>query len=121
MKKIVYWISTIVVALAMVYSSYSELYSPAVKEAFVHLGFPDYFRIQLAIMKMIGIVLLLAPLPGAFREWAYVGFTITFVSAFIAHTMALDPLSSRMAPLIVLFFLLVSYVSFMRIKTSSGN
>jgi len=110
--KIIYWVSTVLVALTMVYSSYSDLCSTAVQQAFAHLGFPGYFRIELGIMKIIGIVLLLAPLPDFCKEWAYSGFAITFVSAFIAHTASGDPMSIRIAPLIVLVFLLVSYFSF---------
>ncbi|WP_158799257.1 DoxX family protein [Pedobacter sp. L105] len=110
--KIIYWVSTVLVCLAMVFSSYSDLRSAAVKEAFVHLGFPGYFRVELGIMKIIGIILLLAPFPGFCKEWAYAGFAITFVSAFIAHSASGDPVSNRMAPLIVLIILLVSFFTF---------
>lgn len=110
--KIIYWVSTALVCLAMVYSSYSDLRSAAVKEAFVHLGFPGYFRVELGIMKVIGIILLLAPLPAFCKEWAYAGFAITFFSAFIAHTMAGDPMSGRIPPLVILVFLLVSCFTF---------
>lgn len=106
--------STIIVCLTMVFSTYSDLCSDAVKQAFVHLGFPGYFRIELGIAKIIGIILLVAPLPDRFREWAYAGFTITFISAFIAHSASGDPVGNRLAPLIVLTFLLVSYFSFHR-------
>ena len=112
--KLIYWVSTALVSLVMVYSSYSDLRSAAVQQAFVHLGFPAYFRIQLGLMKIIGIVLLLAPFPDFCKEWAYAGFAITFVSAFIAHTASGDPMSYRLAPLFVLVLLLVSYFSFHR-------
>ena len=110
--KIIYWVSTIVVCLAMVFSSYSDMCSDDVKKAFVHLGFPAYFRIQLGVMKIIGIILLLSPLPAGLKEWPYAGFAITYVSAFIAHTASADTVSSRIAPLIVLVFLLISYFSY---------
>ena len=109
--KIIYWISTALICLAMVYSSYSDLYSDQVKQAFVHLGFPVYFRVELGVMKLIGIVLLLAPVPSFIKEWAYAGFAITFVSAFIAHTALGDSVGNRMAPLIILLFLLTSFFS----------
>ena len=112
---IIYWVSTVMVSLTMVFSSYSDLRSASVEQAFVHLGFPGYFRVELGIMKVIGIILLLAPLPDFCKEWAYAGFAITFVSAFIAHTASGDPVSSRLAPLIVLVLLLVSYFSFHQI------
>jgi uncharacterized membrane protein len=114
--KIIYWISTALVVLAMIFSSYSDLFDTAVAQAFDHLGFPGYFRIELGVLKIIGIILLLTPLPKVSKEWAYSGFAITFVSAFIAHTASGDPISNRVAPLIILFFLLVSYFSFHRLQ-----
>jgi len=118
--KIIYWVSTVIVCSAMIFSSYSDLCSDAVKQAFVHLGFPGYFRIELGIMKIIGIILLVLPLPLRCKEWAYSGFAITYVSAFIAHTASGDPIGNRVAPLFVLAFLLISYVSFhKKIKLST--
>ena len=110
--KIIYRISTGLVVLAMVFSCYSDLFDPEVAKAISNLGFPDYFRIELGIMKIIGIILLLAPLPNFTKEWAYAGFAITFVSAFIAHTAVGDPMSNRIAPLIILLLLSISYICF---------
>jgi hypothetical protein len=56
-----------------------------VAEAFTHLGFPDYFRVELSLAKFLGVFLLLAPVPARLKEWAYVGFAITIGSALIAH------------------------------------
>jgi hypothetical protein len=52
-----------------------------VAEAYTHLGFPDYFRIELVLAKLLGIVLLLAPAPARLKEWAYAGSAITLGSA----------------------------------------
>ena len=35
--------------------------------------------------KLLGVVLLLAPVTARLKEWAYAGFAITLVSALIAH------------------------------------
>ena len=110
--KIIYWVSTVLVGLTFIYGAYSDLRSKEVREAFVHLGFPAYFRVELGVMKLIGVVLLLAPLPVYCKEWAYVGFAITLVSAFIAHTASGDKMSMRMVPLTILVFTLISYFSF---------
>ena len=56
-----------------------------VAEAFTHLGFPAYFRVELACAKLLGVVLLLAPVPARLKEWAYAGFAINLASALIAH------------------------------------
>ena len=62
-----------------------EGYVEQVAEAFHHLGFPDYFRVQLSWAKLAGIVLLLAPVPARVKEWAYAGFAFDLGSAVIAH------------------------------------
>ena len=40
---------------------------------------------ELALAKLLGVVLLLAPVPARLKEWAYAGFAITLASALIAH------------------------------------
>lgn len=77
--------------------------------AFHHLGFPDYFRVELAIAKLIGAIALLVPVGARLKEWAYAGFAIVFVSAFIAHTVSGDPVANRVMPLVFLGILGGSY------------
>ena len=52
---------------------------------FTHVGFPDYFRVELSWAKLLGVVVLLAPVLARLNEWAYAGFFITLASALIAH------------------------------------
>ena len=84
-KTIVYWIVTSLFCLQMSYTAYAQLRLPVVAEAFTHLGFPAYFRVELSWAKFLGVVLLLAPVPARLKEWAYAGFAITLASALIAH------------------------------------
>jgi len=58
----------------MTYSAYAYLTQPAMAEGFRHLGFPDYFRVELGIAKLLGAIVLLAPLATRLMEWAYAGF-----------------------------------------------
>ena len=109
--KITYWTATVIVAIMMVFSAYSYLSNPEIKQAFQHLGFPDYFRVELAIAKILGAVLLLAPVAVRIKEWAYAGFAITFISAFVAHTASGDATGMRVAPMIFLVLLVTSYIS----------
>jgi DoxX-like family len=80
-----FWAGTALFCLQIGFTAYAQLSLPQVAEAFAHLGFPDYFRVQLAWAKFLGVVLLLAPVPARVREWAYAGFAITLGSALIAH------------------------------------
>src|SRR6266508_1833209 len=80
-----FWIVTALFCLQIGFTAYAQLSLPQVAEAFTHLGFPGYFRVELSWAKLIGVVLLLAPVAARLKEWAYAGFAITLGSALIAH------------------------------------
>ena len=80
-----FWIATALFCLQIGFTAFAQLRLPQVAAAFTHLGFPDYFRVELSWAKFAGIVALLAPLPARVKEWAYAGFAITLASALIAH------------------------------------
>lgn len=91
----------------MAASAYGYLTAPMFAGAFTHLGFPGYFRVELAIAKFAGVVALLAPVPRWMKEWAYAGFAITLVSAFIAHTSTDGP-QTAVPPVVAFAILIVS-------------
>ena len=80
-----FWVVTALFCLQIGFTAYAQLRLPQVAEAFTHLGFPAYFRVELACAKLLGVLLLLAPVPARLKEWAYAGFAITLGSALIAH------------------------------------
>ena len=80
-----YWIVTALLCLQMAFTAYAQLRLPQVADMFTHLGFPDYFRMELSWAKLLGVVLLLAPVAAWLKEWAYAGFGITLASALVAH------------------------------------
>ena len=82
---IAYWIVTAIFCLQMGFTAYAQLSLPQVAEAFAHLGFPDYFRVELSWAKLVGIAMLLAPVPARLKEWAYAGFAFDVSSAVLAH------------------------------------
>ena len=80
-----FWIATALFCLQIGFTAYAQLRLPQVAQAFTDLGFPDYFRVELSLAKLLGVVLLLAPMPARLKEWTYAGFAITLGSALIAH------------------------------------
>src|SRR6266498_5273090 len=84
-------------------------YPEALKNLFAAL------KIKEETAKIIGAVVLLAPFKRRIKEWAYVGFAIVFISALIAHLSSGDPASVYIMPVIFLFILLVSYISYLKI------
>jgi hypothetical protein len=84
-RTIAYWMVTALFCLQMSFTAYAELRLPQVAEAFTHLGFPGYFRVELSWAKLLGVALMLAPVPARVKEWVYAGFAIDLASALIAH------------------------------------
>ena len=82
---IAFWIATALFCLQIGFTAYAQLRLPQVAQMFTHLGFPAYFRVELSWAKLLGVVLLLAPVAARLKEWAYAGFAITLASALIAH------------------------------------
>lgn len=87
---VVFWIATALFCLQMGFTAYAQLRLPQVAAAFAHMGFPGYFRVELSWAKLLGVALLLAPVPARLKEWAYAGFAITLGSALVAHVAVGD-------------------------------
>ena len=84
MKRInlIYWISTALLAVQVAFAGIMYFSSPDIAVGFTHLGFPDYFREELGIAKVLAAVALLLPMvPMRAKEWAYAGLAIVFISA----------------------------------------
>ena len=63
-----FWIVTALFCLQIGFTAYAQLRLPQVAEMFTHLGFPDYFRVELSWAKLLGLALLLAPVPARLKE-----------------------------------------------------
>ena len=108
--KITYYVTTAIISAMMLFIAFETLTKPEVKISMAHLGFPDYFRIELGIAKIIGAVLIWLPV-RLLRETAYIGFAIMFASASLSHAAVSDPVGKVITGLAFLAILIVSYVS----------
>lgn len=105
--------------LLMLVNVYNYFCNPTLRGAFAHLGFPDWFRVELGIAKLLGALALAIPLvPARVKEWAYVGFFLSFFSATIAHHEAGDPVSNQVFPFLILLLLVASYLTFHRVAAT---
>lgn len=122
MKKnsIIYWVTTGLLGFLMLFSAYSYLTNPDMANAFKHLGYPDHFRTELAVAKILGVLLLLIPqVPLKIKEWAYAGFGITFIAAFVAHISSGDPVTVAAMPLV--FFVVLVFSNIYLYKKNTGT
>lgn len=107
----IYWAATGLTAASMAASA--EMYltrNPRMMKNFNALGYPDYFPTILGVFKTLGVAALLIPGRGLLKEWAYAGFTFTFLGAAGSH-LAKGKEEEAAAPLVSLAVLAASYLT----------
>jgi hypothetical protein len=115
--RITFWISTGLVAAGMVVpGAMNLLRAEQTLQNLRHLGYPEYFALILGVGKLLGAVALIAPLRRAPREWAYAGFVFMLLSAIVSHVAVGDSFGEIAPPASVLALLVVSYVTFRRLR-----
>ena len=109
--KTIYWITTLLTSLYLIWSAYGFLFSKAVIQGVEQLGFPGYFRIQLAILKIIAVfVILIPPISVAYKDWAYVGIGLFYLTGIVAHFAHKDPIAINLINFLLFILLVVSNV-----------
>ena len=117
-RNIVYWGATGLVASVALLGGFSYVTnSPEAVENFRHVGYPQQLRVLLGIAKLAGAIVLLLPFLPRLKEWAYAGFTFTWIAATVAHYLAAD--GKSLLPVALLGLLAVSYVT--RPASRSGS
>lgn len=109
-NKIIYWISTLWLALGMLSSGIVQLLHVKDEVAFIlDLGYPAYFLTLLGIWKILGVTATLVPRFPLLKEWAYAGFFFTASGAIFSHVAAGSPASDLFGPLLLLVLTVVSW------------
>ncbi|MFN5188976.1 MAG: DoxX family protein [Chitinophagia bacterium] len=115
--KIIYWVTTSIICLFA--SSAIFMNSKMAIEGTTHLGIPRWLGLEVSIGQLIGLVLLIIPaVPARFKEWAYVGFGIMYITATVAHIAVGDPFSNTVMAIIFFVLLLVSYTSYHKLQAA---
>lgn len=111
--KIIYWISTIWLALGMTSTGVVQLLKAkdgqGGAEMITHLGYPTYVLTVLGACKILGIIVLLIPKFPVLKEWAYAGFFFIMSGAMFSHIALHDSVSEIWPSLLLLILTLVSW------------
>src|SRR5262245_51446354 len=107
-RKIAYWATTGILSAMSFVAAFAYLSGGAeAVQGFAHVGYPQQLRVLLGIAKPLGGIALLAPGFAVLKEWAYAGFTFTWIAAACAHYLAGD--KEWPMPVVFLVMLAVSY------------
>src|SRR6266480_823194 len=116
-NKIIYWISTIWLALGMLSTGTVQLLrmkaegavSPPGVYGITHLGYPIYFLTILGVWKILGVIAVLIPKFALIKEWAYAGFFFAMSGAIFSHIAVGDSMSEIFSSLLLLILTVVSW------------
>ncbi|RKR15380.1 DoxX-like protein [Maribacter vaceletii] len=109
--KVIYWFSTAIISAFLFLSSYSYLFSKSTIQGIRALGFPDFFRIELAVLKLIAAIVLLIPFaPLQLKEWSYAGVGLFLITALVAHIKHKDSIFIIILLLILMGILIISNI-----------
>ncbi len=108
---VIYWVTTGLLAALCAFAGFGYLSGGTeVVQGFAHVGYPQHLRVLLGIAKLLGGIALVIPGFPTLKEWAYAGFTFTWIAAPVAHYVANDGPRS-FTPLVLLGVLAISYVT----------
>ena len=116
-NKIIYWISTIWLALGMLSTGTLQLFKAKAEGALAppgvygitHLGYPIYFLTILGVWKLLGVVAVLIPKFPLLKEWAYAGFFFVMSGAIFSHIAVGDPIKEIFPSSLLLILTVVSW------------
>ena len=114
-RKIVYWISTVWLALGMLSSGIVQLIKLKEEvDMFEHLGYPLYLLTMLGTWKMFGVVAIFLPsgrqvFLDVLKEWAYAGFFFAMSGAIFSHAARGDGAMDFFGPTLLLVLTVVSW------------
>ena len=116
-NKIIYWISTIWLALGMLSTGTLQLFrmkaegavAPPGVYGITHLGYPVYLLTILGVWKILGVIAVLIPKFPLLKEWAYAGFFFAMSGAVFSHLAIGDSISEIFPSLLLLILTVVSW------------
>ena len=88
-KQILYWASTAILCSIFLYSAYMYFTkTETIKGFFESFNYPSYIVIPLAVLKILGVAMILFRKSKWLTEWAYAGFFFDLILATAAHYYA---------------------------------
>lgn len=109
-NKIIYWISTLWLALGMLSTGIVQLVNMKEETEFMlRLGYPAYFLTLLGFWKILGVIAVLLPKFPLLKEWAYAGFFFSMSGAIFSHAVNGSSGKDFFGPSLLLVLTVVSW------------
>lgn len=117
--KIVFWITTTLIFLFEGVMPALTGHSEMAIQGITSLGYPVYFVTIITVFKVLGSLALIIPkVPARVKEWAYAGFMIDFICAFISLSVVTGFGVALLVPVVAAILLVLSYVNFHKMNSA---
>ncbi len=112
-NKIIYWVSTIWLALGMLSTGAVQLFKGKTGaggvDSITQLGYPIYFLTILGVWKIWGVIAVLIPKFPLLKEWAYAGFFFAMSGAIFSHIASGNSVNEILPSLLLLILTMASW------------
>lgn len=109
-RKIVYWLTTAVVASAFLITGVGNLIPvDHIAQDMAHLGYPTYFLTLLGSWKILGALAIVFPGVSRLKEWAYAGMIFDVSGAAFSRAASGDPAIMIFIPLAIAVLVMTSW------------
>jgi len=116
--KIIFWITTGFIFLVEAVGNVATANAEYAKQIVYDLGYPEYFRVAMLVLKLLGAFAIIIPaVPARVKEWAYAGLFINTLFAIISYWSMKGPGDDLVFPFIVMTSLVVSYLYYHKLTT----
>ncbi|MDB5137449.1 MAG: DoxX family protein [Mucilaginibacter sp.] len=117
--KILYWTAIPIFSLLMLMDGIAGLMRvEGGKQSISHLGYPVYLLSIVGFAKVCGVIALIQTKYPILKEWAYAGFTISFIGAFASRAFVGDSVGLLIPPIVMLAIMFGTYFLWKRYSSS---
>ena len=110
-RKIIYWVTTIVIAIAYFVTGVGNILPFAhIAQDMAHLGYPTYFLKILGTWKILAAIGILIPKISRIKEWVYAGMIFDLTGAAFSRFTIGDTLPQIIIPLCIATLVTVNYL-----------
>lgn len=105
-----YWVSTALFALWLIADGIGGVQQvEAGKEVLTHLGYPMYLLIIVGFAKFLAAAAIVQDKYYTIKEWAFAGYAINCIGAFLSRLYVHDSFMLTFMPLIFLAVMFIPY------------
>jgi uncharacterized membrane protein YphA (DoxX/SURF4 family) len=109
--KILYWVFTILLAVAMLLSALESIVTSPKTIEMIHtqMGYPIYFIPFTGIAKTLGVIALFIPGMPRLKEWVFAGFSFDIIAAIYSFICLGYPITQWWPMLIYVLLIALAY------------